>query len=492
MFRPHSTKGQNISKVNIEVGGEKLSFQFKHYPHFDAPIPKRKIRSLLTDFESGAYRVFYPFIRYNLKWKPFRLTGTVSKEPKVREIRYGSRRDAYIFSYYRKKLSRLYENRLKELDIDDCPIAYRKLGKGKCNIDFAKEAFDTIDSLGNCVAIALDISKYFENLDHKKIKEIWCELLNEKMLPPDHYAVYRNITKYRIVDQMEMYKRLGIFGPDQFGIGNDHFYMSKKLFYQKYIKICSRKEFEEKICGKNPCFGPSLIEINQNSYGIPQGSPISDLIANFYLIYFDYEMNKYAKCKGGLYRRYSDDILLILPGGVVEAKAAIDFASFEMNKQGPELKIKEKKTCIALFKNLDQNNLHFEHFPLNPDEPQKNGFEYLGFRYDGKKVYIRDSTISRFYSKVAKAAYFEAKRMVKINPKLAPIEIVNKFNFSFFSQRFFRVKEYSPEDYKSWTFYSYLKKSAQTFGKKGDQILKQIKGFENFSRKRVEKFILNN
>ena len=181
--------------------------KLKDYPHFDAPIPSRKIKKLLEDFISGKYRAFYPFIRYELSWKPYRLKGNGVIEPKSREIRYGSRRDAYIFSYYRKILSALYEKRLIELDIADCPIAYRKLtktgGLGKSNIDFAKDAFDTIDSLGNCVAVALDISKYFESLDHSRIKQVWCELLGKTRLPNDHFAVYYNITKYHWVIKMK-------------------------------------------------------------------------------------------------------------------------------------------------------------------------------------------------------------------------------------------------------------------------------------------------
>lgn len=76
-----------------------------------------------------------------------------------------------------------YEAKLAELKISDCPIAYRQVVKnpgsntGKCNIDFAKDAFDEVKSLGDCVAIALDIKGYFDNLDHGLIKQLWLELL---------------------------------------------------------------------------------------------------------------------------------------------------------------------------------------------------------------------------------------------------------------------------------------------------------------------------
>lgn len=465
--------------------------KLKDYPHFDAPIPRKKIKKLLEDFISGKYRAFYPFIRYELSWKPFRLKGNGVIKPKCREIRYGSRRDAYVFSYYRKILSELYEKRLIELDIADCPIAYRRLaktgGSGKSNIDFAKDAFDKIDSLGNCVAIALDISKYFESLDHSRIKQVWCELLGKSRLPNDHFAVFNNITQYRWVDQTEMYKRLGFIGHIRCKKGQ-RYLKNKKEIQNTYKKLCSRKDFEDKICGKDPNVGVSLVKVNPNTYGIPQGAPISDLIANFYLMDFDMEMKKYVQGKGGKYMRYSDDILLILPGEINIAMEAIDFVCEEVSKQGPEIKIKNEKTCVALFRQ-DRDRLLFEHIHLQQDEPRKNGFEYLGFRYDGQKVYVRDSTVSRFFSKVAKAAYFEARWIIEKYPDLKYADLINKFNFSHFSERFFRVKKYNPTEYSSWTFYSYIKKSSEIFGRKGNRIPTQFKGFENFSRNRVNKAI---
>lgn len=49
----------------------------------------------------------------------------------------------------------------------------------------------------------------------------------------------------------------------------------------------------------------------QNENGIPQGTTISDVIANMYMIDFDILMKKFATKYGGYYKRYSDDILYI-------------------------------------------------------------------------------------------------------------------------------------------------------------------------------------
>ena len=435
----------------------------KHYPHFDAPISLREIRRLVTDPERVAKNSFYPFFLYEESWQPYRsAVDTARPERKTRPIRYGARRDAYIFAFYRRKLSRLYEARLRELGIEDCPIAYRQVVKpgragGKCNIDFAKDAFDEIDRLGDCVAVALDIKGYFENLDHGVVKRIWCDLLGVERLPPDHFAVFKNITNYRFVDQRAVYSRLGYFGMrERNGQMVPGFLMP---FRDMPKQLCSNADFRAKVCGGDARHGPSLIQKNTQPHGVPQGAPISDLIANFYLLDFDAVMAEYARSQGGRYMRYSDDILLILPGGSSEASAAIDFATEEMRRHGPELRIKDAKTCVAKFQRIAKG-LRFSHLKQRPDESAKNGFEYLGFRYDGRRVFIRDSTISRFYSKVAGAAKRDGRRHVESNPTMDAGALIGSFDFPLFSQRFSKVKKDNlSRDYRSWTFYSYLKRS---------------------------------
>jgi len=178
-------------------GGEQL--------HFDKRLPLKEAYRTVTDPERVKANAFYPFIKYTKNYQPFR-DGEDKPEKKTRLIRYASRRDAYIFSYYRHLISEKYELKLERLGLQDYVIAYRKIrtsvgnGHGKCNIDFAKDAFDRIKALGECSVVILDISKYFESLDHAIIKDVWCRLFGFSDLPPDHAAVYKNITRYRVVE----------------------------------------------------------------------------------------------------------------------------------------------------------------------------------------------------------------------------------------------------------------------------------------------------
>ena len=464
----------------------------KNYPHFDAPLSKKEIRQIVSNPRRVAENRFYPLISYSQEWQPYRSSVGGKPDKKKRPIRYASRRDAYIYAYYRKILLESYEAKLDELGISNCPIAYRQLAKdahsesGKCNIDFAKDAFDEVKSLKECVAVALDIKGYFENLDHKKIKALWEELLSVKELPSDHYTVFRNITKYSFVDRKEVYRRLGYLAKkSENGREIERYTVS---FEDMPKQLCSPEDFRRKICGGDTKT-PSLVQKNLNDFGIPQGAPISDLIANFYLIYFDKAVYDYVQARGGRYMRYSDDILLILPGDEKVADEARQFVNSEIKKYGSQLKIKDEKTCIVKFKQV-AGKLAFEHI----DGPQgRNGLEYLGFRFNGKKVYVRDSTISRFYRKVAIGARREAYKHAESRGAADVADLSKSFNYTLLSQRFTRVKrtDFLGDDVRTWTFWTYLKRAAKAFGDDGSEILKQASGFKRFMHERVRQSLEN-
>lgn len=478
---------KDLMAINLTIENKDL----KNYPHFDAPLSKREIRALVSNTNRVASNRFYPLLSYVDEWQPYRSLAEGKPEKKSRPIRYASRRDAYIFAHYRKILLERYEAKLTELNISECPIAYRKIAKdtesqaGKCNIDFAKDAFDEVKSLGNCVAIALDIKGYFDNLDHNIIKQLWLELLAVERLPEDHFTVFKNITNYQYVDQKNAYRRLGYLSNKNHG---GHEIEGYTIPYREMPKqLCSPSDFREKICGKHPEY-QSLVQKNSHNYGIPQGAPISDLIANFYLMHFDKAVFEYVKRVGGRYMRYSDDILLILPGGTSEAQNARQFVGEEIIKHGSQLVIKDEKTCIVQF-NKSSDGLNFTHIE---GKQGKNGLEYLGFCFDGQRVQVRNSTISRFYGKVARAAKREAFIHIKNSGYSDVDKLLQTFNFSLLSQRFTRVRrtDFLSDDVRTWTFWTYLKRAAKAFGDDGQTILKQASGFKKFMHQRVEQSLI--
>lgn len=463
----------------------------KRYPHFDKHLSIEEIDSIVKDSTRVKSNAFFPFIKYEKAYQPFRKIKSITDQienpgKKIRAIRYACRRDAYIFSYYRHLISEKYEPELQRLGIQDCVIAYRKVpvsgtsGSGKCNIEFAKDAFDKISSIGDCTAIVLDITKYFESLDHEQIRTIWCRLFGFSDLPPDHKAVFKHITNYMVVDREQLYERLGYFGEKIKNGKKIRGYLVpfKKIPYQ----LCNPKDFREKIAGKNRDF-ESLIITNKEGYGIPQGAPISDIIANFYLLDFDVAMHQYAVECGGYYSRYSDDIILIMPGQSDTGFEARDFVISKIKEFGDQIKIEEKKCSIVAFSRTN-DKLYCKHID---GKKGKNGLEYLGFRFNGNRVYLKDSTLSNLYRKISGAIRHDVRLFVKRNPDMGLDRLLNTFSAEKVIVKFGRAKDFDEnKGCKDWTFWTYARRAAETFGPAGASILYQMKRH----RKIIKKWII--
>lgn len=456
----------------------------KNYPHFDAPISPDEAVKLATDAKRVASHTFYPFMLFNNRWTKFAPQGVKGKE-KTRPIRYAARSDAYIFSYYRHQLSKPYEDALQSAGIDNCILAYRKLrtpdGEGKCNIHFAKDAFEQIQKLGNCAVVALDISSFFEHLDHDRLRAMWCKLLGVASLPPDHERVFRAVTQYAVVEKQSVYQRLGHFGVKRVDSRGNPINGYLTPFNKIPMQLCTGKQFREKIAGGDG--SKNLIDLNFKPYGIPQGSPISDLLANFYLFDFDIAVNAMAKKVGGAYFRYSDDILIVVPGADTEGLNVMSDVRKLIGTAGKKLSIKKEKCSVFSFKKKGTA----QEFKLIYGTQGQNGIEYLGFRFDGKKVFLRDSTLSNLYRKIARSTNIAARRAVKRYPGKNATYIKARIDIEGLIQRFGRVKDFGEhsDEYKNWTFWTYAKRASKVFGTLGSPILRQLKNHREIVSARV-------
>lgn len=434
-----------------------------------------------------------PFLRRKQHWTKFAEKGRPHRlvETKDREILYASRRDSFIFSHYRSELERPYEDELVRRNLQECVTAYRKISTshgrgGKCNIHFAKDAFNLIRELKNCTAFALDIKGFFENLDHEHLKQTWLGLLhntasyrNITRLPEDHFKVFRAVTNYSWIDRNAAYSKLGLIGkvPTRKG--------KAKIGYTK-----SRKDFPLRIGEPNALRDEfkGLINVNKNPFGIPQGSPISDLLANLYMLDFDSQMKGMATQLDGRYFRYSDDILLLLPTNSVTGcdQLILDIEN-TLRATAPRLRLKAEKTLV------------YEYISLGDGDDQANrklrgrkspdGLEYLGFRYDGRRVFIRNSTVSGNHRKITYVANRMARKFVEHNPTMSLKELKNEFNYGLLIEKFGRIKDFDPSArrYKSWTFWTYTKRAIDTFNPMSAPIKRQVSGYKSLTRKKAEK-----
>ena len=317
------------------------------------------------------------------------------------------------------------------------------------------------------------------------LKAKWEMLLGVNRLPDDHHHVYQSITKYAFVDKLEVYERLGFFGEKI----DPKSGRKIKGFLRKFKdiprpQICSPSEFREKIAGKGT--QKSIIKPHDKDYGIPQGSPISDLLANLYLLDFDREMNAEARRLGGHYSRYSDDILIILPGAALDGQAAMQFAQQCIAKYGDEIKIKDEKSYIYEFFLEPDGGQNFRRV-LGNEGQGKNGLEYLGFRFDGKKVYIKDSTLSNLWRKVTRKAMKDAVVAAKRYPDKSSAEIRKLINFEKLVKEFGRVEDFEEksDDVRSWTFWTYANRALEVFGDLGKPIAGQLRRHKAVIRHKV-------
>lgn len=340
----------------------------RKYDHFDRPQVHAYLRACIPSPEHIVSHSFLPFIRY-VRRTPRYHRDEHKCRPKERLIAYAAHMDSQIYAYYAHVLGSLYESRLEELGLGACVLAYRRFEGGRSNIDFAKEAFDRIRDSGECDVIAIDIAGYFDNIDHRQLKQQWCRLLGVEGLPKDHYVVYKAITRYAFVEREALRTAFPEYANRARRTGVPH-------------RICSPREFRQAVRAQG------LVQVNAGHKGIPQGSPISALLSNIYLLDFDRSVQRFAAKAGGIYRRYCDDILVVVPPGC--AGCLVCFLESELSWVG--LEPAEGKTEIREFR------LGSGGHPL-----VKQPLEYLGFSFDGMRILVRPSTVSRFLGRMKRA-----------------------------------------------------------------------------------------
>jgi hypothetical protein len=463
----------------------------RRYPHFDPIITVAEAEAVATSPTNVASHKFYPFLKYDEGWTAYAPKGAKGKR-KDRPIRFAARLDACIFSYYRHLLSVPYEARLMDEGLADSVIAYRRVLKstgsgGQSNIEFALSAVETIRSFGNCCTIALDISSFFETLDHIRLRDIWANLIGHSHLPEDHFSVYKAITRYAFVDLKLAYERLGYYGEkiDRNGKVRLGYLRARK---EIPVQLCDGKTFREKIAGRGA--QPSVIDVNKTGKGVPQGAPLSDLLANLYLLEFDMYVRDLCAGAGARYFRYSDDILIIAPISESEATALEKNIRGAITSLGRGLLIKEEKSAIHKFEfnGSGQNASVIKASDKNGNPMPNKSFEYLGFRYDGKNVFIRDKTMSNLHRKIASVCRATAIRLVRRYQGRSVADILAQTDIEKLIQSFGPVEDFRSKaaDYRSWTFTTYAKRASKVMGSLGKPIPRQLSGLRQAIHRRLE------
>ena len=402
---------------------EKDWFKDRGYPHFSNKTPlsiKKDIESYISNDKKVAKHSFYPLIFKEIKQRRYKLSnfngvirrshkkldkkGNIISNTKIREILYASHIDAHIYSYYTQKIiTPKYEKYLKKnKTLSDSISAYRQIftddkSKYKNNVHFAKDIFNEIKERENCVVLAFDIENFFPTLNHKQLKLIWAKILGTKTLPKDHYNLFKAATRFSYVKLNDLKTK------------NNHF-DEKELIR---LKKEGKHTFFDSI--KDLIQSDIIIHKNQKKkngklIGIPQGLPISALLANIYMLPFDEAIiENLTVPKNIFYRRYSDDIIIICK------EDEIDFVEqFVIDQiKKIELVISKEKTEKTLFKK-DNEKLQCYKLIKKEELIKDIPLNYLGFEFYCYKTLINSKNLASFYRDMKDSIKRKSKRVEKI------------------------------------------------------------------------------
>ncbi|WP_241285391.1 reverse transcriptase domain-containing protein [Chryseobacterium arthrosphaerae] len=488
----------------------------------------------ITDENFVARYAFYPLIHTNIIDRKYKKadpekhksrgrrhchinekTGKAEKSNKLRPLHYASHMDALVYGYYKEILDELYEKKLKENSkLNSSVNAYRKIEishenkKGKSTIHFAKETFDEIKKRGEdeevCV-LTFDLKSFFPSLNHQFLKQKWKWLLGVDELPKDHYNVFKACTKFRYVllDDLRVQnnrngRKSGFNESKLAKIRKERGY---KCFFENNEEFRRTiKEGKLRIY-KNPFYSKEKINI-----GIPQGLPISALLANLYLYDFDLKIvTELVEKMGVYYKRYSDDIVVICRPSHAKSIEEYVYALVKESK----VNISENKTEKFIFRNViyspKHNDKRLSCFKID----KKTNLEtetpllYLGFEFRGYKTVIKSANLSKYYRKIisiTKRRCTRARKLLDKNPEAKKAIFINqikklynkplKINDSESSDKkkikrkfsslkknergFYEFAHYSPKKpKKDSNYYSYVKRCCSIFQE--EHFMNQIK-----------------
>ena len=433
-------------------------FKAKSYSHLDY---KKDIKTLEKNIKNPkwiAKHGFLPLIHITLRvkkreghQKPFTF--------KNREIFYSSHTDSYI---YADLIGKKYEDYLVKNNFANVPTAYRSLS-GKCNIDFARDAFDFIKQQKDAIVFVTDFHSFFDSLNHKILKQNLCKILGtDKHLSCDNYAVYKSLTKacYFDLDDIAIYKNV----------------TRKSLQRGKKVpKILLTPDVMRDFKKKYLKFYSDLIGSTEK--GIPQGTSVSAIYANVYMIDFDKQMSDYVNSVNGFYCRYSDDIICIVP---FSEKDSLDFI-FEKLRQDIDIEISSKKT----------KRLHISNGKIvdciskaNESDDKRLLIEYLGFSFDGNRILLKDGTLNKYYKKLENRLYLMKNLYEKKGKIVGKKHFYRYYSHLGEASRIQYIKKYpsAKNTYKYSNFFSYINKASKIMNSPNirHQVRRHWKHINNF------------
>lgn len=415
-------------------------------PQIDVNKQPNQIRNKIFNPKFVAKYSFYPLIHSNISDRKYKKTllqanpprterthsykdenGIYKKNIKTRPLHYATHMDALILGYYAEVLQKMYEDELKKHNgLSDCVTAYRKIpieneiNRNKGNIHFADEVFEEIKKRASeeISVLTFDIKGFFSSLNHTILKDAWQNLLNVERLPDDHFNVFKASTlfSYILLDELRVFENKN---------GRKAGFNEEKLAEIRNKKgvncfFESSKEFRQKVRNKEVKIYkfPFWDRVEKKPIGIPQGLPISAVLANLYLLEFDIDiLNRLVKKEECFYRRYSDDIIIICKRHQINNIKEFVYGSIERYK----LSVSKEKTEEFLFKRFQKlgESPELKCIKITDDRCQIGApINYLGFEFFGNRKAIKSTNLAKFYRRMIKTVRSKAKIALKLANKM--------------------------------------------------------------------------
>ena len=338
-------------------------FKPRHYKHFDVQVCPEWAAALTP--EQVAAHAWSPLLHWIKETPRYRLNDQNVMELKVkpRDIMHASHRDACILAKYSHELTGKLDAWYAANGLNEAVIAYRSLGQS--NYHFAATAQAYVREHQSVEAMCFDVTGFFDNIDHKRLKRRLKWLLGVDELADDWHRVLRAVTRYSHIRKSDL-KAHPVFGQRLKQRGAD-----RPLATVKELKATGIP-----------------IDVNATGIGVPQGTPISASLSNLYLADFDLAIKALADQHGALYQRYSDDILIICESQYADqlADAVADALTNEA------LDLHADKTVRLQFTGDERDN-----------------FQYLGYQLGLGPALVRPGSLSRQW-RAAKRAIRRSER----------------------------------------------------------------------------------
>lgn len=431
---------------------------------------KHKIIGL---YNSSSYN-FFPLLKYIQKERRYKkvqcksdfhyLVNDKNKyirkaSKKERVIEFATHIDTQILAYLASQLSEQYEiNLTLSPNIDRSVIGYRRIenaeGKGKNNVELAADFFDEILSFQkDAYVLTFDIKDFFPSLNHKILFDVWANLYSSSKLSPQQYHAFKAIAQYAYFEKEDLRNVL---------------YSSQKEAEKAFRRNIEKgvDAYFESPRQMREAIRSGKLHIHKNTKsGIPHGLPVSATLANVYMWNFDKKVSELVYKKDGQYRRYSDDIIVLIPKddafkkeventireGLKELKLkisegkteeySINYAENGDVRVEGHVKVKKYHKCTrkCQIEGIAENDTGC--MESDTEKKLRDSLHYLGLEFFGRKngeklIFIKLTTLAKFQNKMrdvthrfVRRAYKRAERDCMPEPTIFYNSLRRKFTF---------------------------------------------------------------